>query len=82
MATAPEGFDLADPAVQQDPHPHYEAMRPDGVLYVERSDAYLILRHDDILQVLHDPETFSSKLGSNRAAPPEEIRAEIDRITS
>ena len=69
MATAPEGFDLADPVVQQDPHPHYEAMRPDGVLHVERSDAYLILRHEDILQVLHDPTTFSSKLGSNRAAP-------------
>ncbi len=77
-----EGFDLSDPEVQQDPQPHYDAMRDDGVRYVPANDAFLVLRHDDCLTVLRDPHTYSSRLGSNREQPPEEVRDEIAAIAA
>ena len=80
MASAPEGFDLTDPHVQQAPHAHYAAMRSDGVQYVPANDAWIVLRHEDALAVLRDPSTYSSQLGSNREQPSEAAQAEIARI--
>lgn len=82
MTRVGDGFDLTDPAIQQSPHGYYAAMRGDGVRYVEANDAYLVLRHEDALTVLRDPHTFSSRLGSNREQPPEEVQAEIARISA
>ena len=82
MAAVPDDFTLYDPHVQQNPHPHYERLREGRVHYVPADDAYLIVHHDDILRVLRDPETFSSRLGSNRAQPPAEVRAEVERIAA
>ena len=46
-------FDLFDPTLQQDPHPHYEAMRADqAVHYVEANDLYLVLSNELVLDVL------------------------------
>ena len=78
----PDGFDLTDPTIQQSPHRHYATLRDDGVQYVEANDAYLVLRHEDALTVLRDPDTFSSRLGSNREQPPEEVREEVARIAA
>ncbi len=78
----PDGFDLTDPAVQQSPHAHYATLRPHGVQYVPANDAFLVLRHEDALTVLRDPVTYSSRLGSNREQPPEEVRDEIARINA
>jgi cytochrome P450 len=78
----PDGFDLTDPEIQQCPHEHYGALRGDGVQYVPANDAYLVLRHEDALAVLRDPFTYSSRLGSNREQPPEEVRDEIARINA
>lgn len=73
-------FDLFDPQLQQDPHPHYEAMRAERpVHYVEANDLFLVLSNDLVLEVLRDPGTFSSR-HSNREPPPEEIRAEWEAI--
>jgi len=80
MAFAPEGFDLTDPEVQQAPHAHYATMRSDGVQYLPANDAWVVLRHEDVLAVLRDPHTYSSQLGSNREQPSEAARAEIARI--
>ena len=80
MAAAREGFDLTDPEMQQAPHAHYAAMRPDGVQYLSANNAWVVLRHDDALTVLRDPDTYSSQLGSNRERPSEAAQAEIARI--
>jgi len=77
----PEGFDLTDPEIQQAPHDHYAAMRDEGVHYIPANDAYVVLKHEDCLTVLRDPLTYSSRLGSNREQPPEEVRAEIAAIS-
>lgn len=80
MTAAPEGFDLNDPEVQQAPHQHYAAMRADGVQYLPANDAWVVLRHEDVLTVLRDPVTYSSQLGSNREQPSAAAQAEIARI--
>ena len=80
MATAPEGFDLTDPEIQQAPHAYYAAMRSDGVQYLPANDAWVVLAHEDALTVLRDPLTYSSQLGSNRERPSAAAQAEIARI--
>lgn len=82
VGAAPEGFDLTDPEIQQSPHAHYAALRDHGVQYIPANDAYLVLRHEDALTVLRDPYTYSSRLGSNREQPPENVRDEIARINA
>ena len=82
MTTVPEGFDLADPEVQQDPYPHYDALRDASPVYVPANDSYLVLHHEHVLQVLHDPATFSSRLGSGRSGPPEEVREEVEALVA
>jgi len=74
-------FDLFDATLQQNPYPHYQAMRAQHpVHYIEANDLYLVLSNDLVLQVLRDVETFSSMFGSNREPPPEEIRADYDAM--
>ncbi|MGI9622294.1 MAG: cytochrome P450, partial [Acidimicrobiales bacterium] len=74
-------FDLFDADLQQDPHPHYKAMRGEQpVHYVEANDLYLVLSNELVLEVIRDVATFSSMYGSNREPPPEEIRAEYDAL--
>lgn len=82
MVPALDHFDLSDPDVQQAPHGHYAAMRPDGVQYLPANDAYVVLRHEDALAVLRDPATFSSQLGSNREPPPDEVAEEVAAIAA
>ncbi len=55
-------FDPTDPETRQCPHPHYERMRAEEpVAWIEASQEYLVTRHDLVLEVLRDPETFSSR---------------------
>lgn len=80
MAPVPEGFDLSDPEIQQAPHCHYADLRSERVVYVPANDAWMVLRHEDCLEVLRDPATYSSQLGSNREQPSPAAQAEIERI--
>ena len=74
-------FDLFDRELQQEPDPHYAAMRADSpVQYIEANDLYLVVSHECALKALRDVETFSSRYGSNREPPPDEIRAEYDEL--
>jgi cytochrome P450 len=73
-------LDLFDPAMQQDPHTVYDACRGESVTYLPKNDMWLVLRHDLVLDIIRDTATFSSRWGSNREPPPDEIRAEYDAL--
>lgn len=73
-------FDLFDPVVQQDPHSWYDALRDEPIRFLPANNAYLVLGHDLLLEVIRDPATYSSRWGSNREPPPDEIRAEFDAL--
>lgn len=61
--TAPR-FDLADTAIQADPHAAYAAMREAApVARSGNPPMWLVFRHAEIEQVLRDPATFASELG-------------------
>jgi cytochrome P450 len=73
-------IDLFDPAMQQDPHASYDALRGEAVRYLPANNMWLVLRHDLVLDIIRDTATFSSRWGSNREPPPDEIRAEYDAL--
>jgi len=59
-----KGFNPFDPSVLQCPFPHYAAMRADApVLFIEGLQMYLVTRHDLVLEVVRDPQTYSSQFG-------------------
>lgn len=63
------GIDLADfdpfgHATQQCPHRYYERMRAECPVYRHEGTTFVfVTRYDDVLAVLRDTETFSSKFG-------------------
>ena len=66
-------FNPFDPATLQCPFPHYAQMRDEQpVMYIESMDMYLVTRHDLVLQVIRDVETYSSRFGrASLPLPPE-----------
>ena len=72
--------DLHDPEFQQDPHPHYARLRPEGVCHITANDVHLVLDFDLALEVLRDTDRFSSRLGSGQQPPPPEVADEVRRI--
>jgi cytochrome P450 len=70
-------FDPLDPAQRADPFPVYaEARRDAPVFYAPAFDLWVVTRYDDVLAVLKDHETFSSR-NALRSAPhehPPEVR--------
>ena len=59
-----DDFGLFDPAVQQCPHAYYAQMRSSAPVFAVgagRPPLYLITRYDDVLEVVRDHETFSSR---------------------
>ncbi len=58
----PDPLDIFDPEVRGDPYPRYAALRAQSpVHYLEADDLYLVSRYDDLMGLLRDPGTFSSK---------------------
>ena len=54
---------LLDPAVQQNPFPHYRRLREhDPVFRMPQSGFYVLTRYEDVRAVLRDTETFSNTL--------------------
>ncbi|HXT91881.1 MAG TPA: hypothetical protein VN714_21820, partial [Trebonia sp.] len=39
----------------------YRQLRDEGVRYAPEIDAYVVSRHDDVIRVLRDGKTFSSR---------------------
>ena len=66
MSDMPAGvFDGSILSDVRDPYPMFAAMRrqrPVSAVEVEGQTFYLVLRYDDVAQVLRDPETFSSSI--------------------
>lgn len=48
----------------------YEELRAKGVHYAPELDAYVVSRHEDVVRVLRDGRTFSSKNTVGRILPP------------
>lgn len=57
-------FNPFDPETLQCPFPHYEAMRKeDPVHFIPGIGVYMVAKHDLVMQILRDPDTYSSKFG-------------------
>jgi cytochrome P450 len=57
-------FDL-DPEAVRCPHLVFERLRREApVVWSEQIEAFVVTRHDDIVDVLHHPERFSSRLAT------------------
>ncbi|MFW3169572.1 cytochrome P450 [Geodermatophilus sp. CPCC 206100] len=48
----------------------YERLRDEGVHYAPEIDAFVVARHDDVVRVLRDGRTFSSRNTVGRILPP------------
>jgi cytochrome P450 len=64
-----DGYDPTDPAVQQDPFPHYAALREQAPVWQGPGGIYFVSRHDAVVDVLRQPNTFSSQWGNSAGAP-------------
>lgn len=57
-------FDPERPATVADPYPEYRWLREQApVSYVPDHELWLVTRHRDVMEVLHNPHRFSSQLG-------------------
>jgi cytochrome P450 len=65
-----DGYDPMDPATQQDPFPYYEALRNEAPVYQGPSGIYFVSRHDAVLDVLRQPNLYSSQWGNSAGPPP------------
>jgi cytochrome P450 len=76
----PIRFDPLDPVQRADPYPTYALLREQQpVYYAAGLDLWVVTRHDDVLAVLKDDGTFSSRnaLRSAPHEPPAEVRAAL-----
>ena len=75
-------FEPFEAGGHDDPYPVYRRLRDEApVHHAERSDVWCISRYEDVLGVLRDPETFSSRAmfsvlmnGGSEKAPPISLR--------
>ncbi len=77
-------FGLFDPDVQQCPHAYYARMQKDAPVFaaaIPGGALHLITRHEDVLEVVRDTDTFSSRfdtgggVGGELAARMQELYA-------
>jgi cytochrome P450 len=81
MTDTLEGFNPFDPTTLQCPFPHYALMREQSpVHFVEAVGVHLVTRHDLVMEVLRDPQTYSSLFGGAgmpMAAEDRKLMAEV-----
>ena len=64
MAVDISTFNPFDPSTQQCPFPHYAQMREEAPVHpVPGLGVHLVTKHDLVMQVLRDPQTYSSMFG-------------------
>jgi len=57
-------FNPFDPETLQCPFPHYAKMREEApVMEIAGMGVHMVTRHDLVMQILRDPQTFSSQFG-------------------
>lgn len=74
-------FDPMAPDQRRDPYPVYERARRDQpVFYAESLDLWVVTRYEDVLDVLKNHETFSSRgaLRSASGAPPPDVTTVLE----
>ncbi|MBN9404326.1 MAG: cytochrome P450 [Burkholderiales bacterium] len=70
MTHPPEpDWDPLAPEVQADPRTAVDALREHCPVVFDRGGTATVLRHADVLRVLHDPATFSSSVSAHPAVP-------------
>lgn len=70
--TAVPAFDPTSDGQLADPYPVYAQMRARcPVLHDLDRDIFVVTRHEDVVRVVHDPETFSSESAVRVTAGPE-----------
>jgi cytochrome P450 len=81
MSTDLATFNPFDPTVLQCPFPHYAQMREDApVLHLEHLGLYLVTRHDLVLEVVRDLQTYSSQFGGASMPMSAEDRAKFAEV--
>ncbi|MFT6292919.1 MAG: cytochrome P450, partial [Ilumatobacter sp.] len=79
--TSLDTFNPFDPATLQCPFPHYAQMRTEQpVLHLEKMGMFLVTRHDLVLKIIRDVETYSSRFGGASMPLPPEDRAKLDEV--
>ena len=74
-------FNPFDADTLQCPFPHYAQMREEQpVLLIESLGMYLVTRHDLVLRVLRDADTYSSLFGGASMPLPSEARAKMAEV--
>ena len=78
-----DDFGLFDPAVQQCPHAYYARMREDAPVF--ETDApgaplLLVTRYGDVVDVLRDPDTFSSRFDTGGMMPDSDAAQRIRQL--
>ncbi|MEN9802395.1 MAG: hypothetical protein RLZ37_1520, partial [Actinomycetota bacterium] len=74
-------FNPFDPATLQCPYPHYEIMRAEHpVMKVSGLGIHMVTRHDLVLQVLRDPQTFSSVFGGTGMPIGSDLRKRFEDV--
>jgi cytochrome P450 len=76
-----DGFNLFSEHVQQCPHAYYSRMRDDTpVFHVPGTDIYLVTRHDLIVPILRDTETFSSNFSTTGVKPDRALIEKMNEV--
>ena len=74
-------FNPFDPTTLQCPFPHYATMREQApVLFVEQVGVYMVTRHDLVMEVLRDPQTYSSLFGGAGMPLPADDRRKLAEV--
>lgn len=74
-------FNPFDPATLQCPFPHYAQMRQEQpVLKVDGLGIHMVTRHDLVMQVLRDPQTFSSVFGGTGMPVSPDVRKRFEEV--
>ena len=71
------------PARQQDPFPHYAALRAEAPVLKGAGGIYFVSTHSAVVEVLSQPRLFSSEWGNSAGFPPAEgLEEEMSAIRS
>ena len=76
-------FNPFDPDTLQCPFPHYAQMRDEQpVMLLESMGMYLVTRHDLVLKIVRDVETYSSLFGGASMPLPAEAREKMAEVVA
>ncbi len=76
-----DGFDPFDATIQQCPHPYYATMREEHPVFrVPGTDLYLVTRHDLVVPILRDVETYSNRFGGTSERAVDDLAQRLAEV--